>query len=610
MKTSYPKPLMISLALALGSVVLAGPAFGVEYKKKTATSTTTRSRPPAAVPARAASHSLKAVFSEKSALLLSVDAVGSDLSFGTVEVSKPAGGVVKKAYLAVAATGGYAKAFEDGDVRIEGHGVIWENTIRNNVGSWNALADVTAYVESTINAAPPGPVLIDFGETHSDLIDGAVLAVVFETPAASSENYVALYFGAQAQRADSFFVDFPSPVPTDFSDARYEIGVGISYSLQSRDSSDQYTIIEVNGKRLTTSAGGPDDGSPSPGALVTVGGFDDSPANPADPYAKPVNMASDDELYDLRPFLTAGDTRAIIKTSSPNEENLFFASVFSNPSSSRETAAASTALLAAPAAAGGAPGSRTVTLSTASTQAPIGGGCEITVAVTQDGAPVPGAAVELRVVAGPHAGAASRIETKESGTATFNFRGKRTGRDLLVAILMDGDSAVGGSNTVSHDWIEVTLQTSIDISPGECPNKIETSDQGVVTVGLAGSEAFDVGDVDITSLFLESAAPLKVQYRDVTQPAGPGECACSDLGGDGFRDIVLQFKLADILPDMAAVADGENRKWTLAGSTKNGTTFRLTDCVVISLTPGPPISVSDDVLTPVETEVITEPDGR
>jgi hypothetical protein len=607
-KTSYPKPLILSLALALASAVLAGPSFGVQYKKKTATSTTTR--PPAAVPARAASHSLKAVFSEKAALLFSVDAVGSDLSFGTVEVSKPAGGIVKKAYLVVAATGGYARPFEDGDVRIEGHGVIWENTIRNNVGSWNALADVTAYVESTINAAPPGPVLIDFAETHSDLIDGGVLAVVFDTPAAAPENYVALYFGAQAQRADSFTVDFPTPVPADFSGGRYEMGVGISYSLQSRDSSDQYTIIDVNGRRLTTSAGGPDDGSPSPGALVTVGGFDDSPANPADPYAKPVNMASDDELYDLRPFLTAGDSRAVIKTSSPNEENLFFASVFSSPSSARETASVSPAVAGTPVAAGGAPGSRTVTLSIASAQAPIGGGCEITVAVAQDGAPVPGAAVELRVVAGPHAGAASRIETKDTGTATFNFRGKRTGRDLLVAILMDGDAAVGGSNTVTHDWIEETLQTSIDISPGECPNKIETSDQGVVTVGLAGSEAFDVGDVDITSLFLGNAAPLKVQFRDVTQPAGPNECACSDQGGDGFRDIVLQFKLADVLPDMAAVADGENLKWTLAGSTKNGTAFRLTDCVVISLTPGPPISVSDDILTPVETEVITEPDGR
>ena len=280
MKTSHSKSLAFSLALLLGLSTLAVSAFAVEYKKKSATSKTTPTRPPAAVPARAASHSLKAVFSEKAALLLSVDAVGSDLSFGTVEVSKPAGGVVKKAYLAVAATGGYARPFEDGDVRIEGHGVIWENTIRNNVGSWNALADVTAYVESTINAAPPGPVLIDFAETHSDLVDGGVLAVVFETPAASPDNYVALYFGAQAQRADSFFVDFPSPVPADFSGARYEMGVGISYSLQSRDSSDQYTIIDVNGRRLTTSAGGPDDGSPSPGALVSVGRLRRFPCEP------------------------------------------------------------------------------------------------------------------------------------------------------------------------------------------------------------------------------------------------------------------------------------------------------------------------------------------
>ena len=267
-------------------------------------------------------------------------------------------------------------------------------------------------------------------------------------------------------------------------------------------------------------------------------------------------------------------------------------------------------MTAAPAAASGASGLRTVTLSTASSQASIGGSCEITIAVTDNGLPVPDAAVELRVVAGPHAGASSRIQTKESGTATFMFRGKKTGRDLLVAILLDGDAAVGGSNTVTHDWIEEKLQTSIDISPGECPNKIETSDQGVVTVGLAGSETFDVGDVDITSLFLGNAAPLKVQYRDVTQPAGPEECACSDQGGDGFRDIVLQFNLADVLPDLTTVTDGENQKWTVTGSTKKGTEFRLTDCVVISLKPGPPISVSDDILTPVQTEDLDEPESR
>ena len=94
-------------------------------------------------------------------------------------------------YLAAAATGGYARPFEDGDVRIEGHGIIWEDTIRNNVGSWNGLSDVTAYVESTINAAPPGTVLIDISESHSDLVDGVILAVVFETPTVSPENAAA-----------------------------------------------------------------------------------------------------------------------------------------------------------------------------------------------------------------------------------------------------------------------------------------------------------------------------------------------------------------------------------------------------------------------------------
>ena len=61
--------------------------------------------------------------------------------------------------------------------------------------------------------------------------------------------------------------------------------------------------VQVNGRRLTTSAGGQDDGASANGALITVGGIGDSTANPSDPDALPTSARDDDERYDLLPFL-------------------------------------------------------------------------------------------------------------------------------------------------------------------------------------------------------------------------------------------------------------------------------------------------------------------
>ncbi|MCW3987165.1 MAG: hypothetical protein NWE87_02490 [Candidatus Bathyarchaeota archaeon] len=106
--------------------------------------------------------------------------------------------------------------------------------------------------------------------------------------------------------------------------------MGISYGWQG---TNQYSIVDVNGVRLSTSAGGQDDSerwlSLSDGALLTVGGLDDSNANPVDPYASPVNNRTDDELYDLLPFISPGDSSVMISTTNPSlDDNIFFAALF------------------------------------------------------------------------------------------------------------------------------------------------------------------------------------------------------------------------------------------------------------------------------------------
>ena len=51
------------------------------------------------------------------------------------------------------------------------------------------------------------------------------------------------------------------------------MSLGISFSYQG---CCQYSMIDANGQRVTTSAGGQDDGEAANGALITVGGLDDS----------------------------------------------------------------------------------------------------------------------------------------------------------------------------------------------------------------------------------------------------------------------------------------------------------------------------------------------
>jgi hypothetical protein len=73
---------------------------------------------------------------------------------------------------------------------------------------------------------------------------------------------------------------------------------------------------------------------------LTVGGLDDSNANPVDPYALPANDRTDDELYDLLPFVSHGDTSVVINTTNPSlDDNIFFAALFGASVDARTTPA-------------------------------------------------------------------------------------------------------------------------------------------------------------------------------------------------------------------------------------------------------------------------------
>ncbi len=111
------------------------------------------------------------------------------------------------------------------------------------------------------------------------------------------------------------------------------MSLGISFGFISGAIVNQFSTVDVDGSRLTSSAGGQDDGDSANGALITVGGIGDTNANPPPNTTTPAgavdNFRFDDELYDLKPFVRTGDTSITVFTQNPsNDDNIFFSALF------------------------------------------------------------------------------------------------------------------------------------------------------------------------------------------------------------------------------------------------------------------------------------------
>jgi lysophospholipase L1-like esterase len=263
---------------------------------------------------------------------LSVDAVGSNAAAGgIISVEKPAGATVRGAYIAAASTGFTNYKIQDGDIVIGGAPITFDplRTMQNGIDSINVWADVTSLVKPPIDSATAGRVSFTMTEPNgTSSIDGQILAVIFDDPNVTATSTIVLAYGAQQVTGDKIRLVRPPAVPSE--DVQVRLGLGISYGFQP---SSQDNTVDVNGVRLTSSAGGQDDGAGANGALITVGGLDDSPANPDDPFARgsaPTCPRCDDEYYNLDPFISTTTTTSELELTTTNpsaDDNLFFAAL-------------------------------------------------------------------------------------------------------------------------------------------------------------------------------------------------------------------------------------------------------------------------------------------
>ncbi|WP_297767970.1 VWD domain-containing protein [uncultured Roseovarius sp.] len=193
-------------------------------------------------------------------------------------------------------------------------------------------ADVTEFVSGVIGDGDVDPFTFSVSNMGSS-IDGYSLEVIYSNPQ-ETERTIALFDGFTNQDGDNFSLNLNDPLIVD-DNLQVLMSLGIGFGFQSGNSSfDQQSNVDINGERLTSSAGGFDDGSSGNGGLITIGGLGDDPANPEDPNALPAGdtqeeiQRSDDELYDLARdgFLVTGDRLILVETLNPsNDDNIFFA---------------------------------------------------------------------------------------------------------------------------------------------------------------------------------------------------------------------------------------------------------------------------------------------
>lgn len=431
-----------AMGMGIASAILV---FSAPAQAATATGFGPGTRPEAGVPRvasveAATGGSLEVFYSDIGNLRLSVDAVGTNAESATVQAERPAGATVKKAFLFAASTGSSGVTPADGSVSIDGAPVSWDpaHTISNGIGSVNVAADVTSLLKAKLETAPAGQIDFTVAETNTYDMDGEILAVVWNDASAKSRS-IYLMYGAQSTTGDHFTVGLSEPLkPSSIA----TMALGISYGFQP---AGQYSQVDVNSVRLTTAAGGQDDGEGENGALITVGGLGDSTDNPADPMATDscgdAGSRCDDELYDLKSLVGTGATSFDVDTLNPsNDDNIMFAAF----EISGVTATVG----------------NSVSLSPSGTTQQVGTQHTV-VAVPRDanGNMVMDRPVTIRVTSGPNSGATLTGIRTPDGRVVATYGSGGTGVDSIEASYVDADGATHTSNVATQKWTPSVVGT-------------------------------------------------------------------------------------------------------------------------------------------------------
>jgi hypothetical protein len=125
------------------------------------------------------------------------------------------------------------------------------------------------------------------------------------------------------------------------------------------------------------------------------------------------------------------------------------------------------------------------------------------------------------------------------------------------------------------------ISVNIDIKPESSPNPLNVESKGVLPVAILGTEDFDVTEVNIASIRLEGAAPIRSIIEDVSTPLldKQDECGCASEGEDGFDDLTLKFDTQEVVSALGKVADADRLVLTLTGELSDRSPIEGKDCI-------------------------------
>ncbi len=403
---------------------------------------------------------------ESGRIYLSTDGSGTNNPAGAdIRAEKPsAGATVRSAFLFAASTGFSGHTMVDTDVSLAGTFVHWDLVVPSDISSSNSWANVTSIVKPTLDAAAVGITSFHVVEANTGAIDGEGLAVIWNDPAQTKDNTIALLFGAQNTTGDNFQVLYAQPIDKTDPTLLLQMSLGISFGFQTAGCG-QFSTIDVNGTRMSSSAGGQDDGQSANGALITVGGIGDNNALPTNPNSSCDSTAfrTDNELYNYGPFVNTGDTSTTIHTRNPsNDDNIFFAGFFLKSVS----AVVGAGIVLSP--------------PTATNDAIVGSTHTVTGTVQDNnGNHVFGAQVTFTITAGPNAGATgvcsvhSDCTTDSGGHVSFTYASNGSGgTDTIQACFTDATNT-NHCATAFKTWVSVADQaisaqgTTFDATEGQ-----------------------------------------------------------------------------------------------------------------------------------------------
>ena len=255
----------------------------------------------------------------------SADGLGQSTPGGLIQAEVPVGSTVLKAFL-YGTYHGAPPSLEQRTIDFDGTLVT---TIQ--IADLNFLTTTRADVTDQVAAKVGGGSGITNFAINNDPngLDGVALVVVYSNPVLPAGT-VAIVDGSASQSGEVFFLNFAAPLDKTVAGFSAIMSLGSGFSFQGEPQnvcgSGQVSIIDVNSTRLTTCAGNWDDGFGNNNGLITVGGVGDDILNPPNPSGP---GGTDDELYNIEPFLSQGDMVMQINSRNPSGDDNLFLSVIS-----------------------------------------------------------------------------------------------------------------------------------------------------------------------------------------------------------------------------------------------------------------------------------------